>query len=262
MRFCSLASGSSGNSQYIETDQARILVDGGLSGSAIQKNLEAIGVDPASLDAIFVTHEHIDHVKGVGVLARRFGLEVFANENTWLAMEKTVKKIPQGQIRVFDQDLPLTYKGLEVTPLRTFHDCVQGTAYVFEEGGKKISLLTDTGRVSPKILEAMEGSQVYYIEANHDPDLLRTGPYPRALKARISSQFGHLSNDHAAQVLARLLRREGEEVILGHLSGENNRPRLAARAIREGLAQSQVLEGLDFRLEVAPALAPSSVIEI
>ena len=106
MKFCSLASGSSGNCQYIETKEKKILIDGGLSGKAIENNLRAIGVDPATLDAIFVTHEHNDHVKGVGILARRYHLEVFANENTWLAMEKTVKHIDEKKRAVFESRSP------------------------------------------------------------------------------------------------------------------------------------------------------------
>ncbi|MDO5037741.1 MAG: MBL fold metallo-hydrolase [Tissierellia bacterium] len=260
MKFCSLASGSSGNSQYIETDQARILVDGGLSGKAIEKNLEAIGVDPASLDAILVTHEHTDHVKGVGVLARRFDLEVFANENTWLAMEKTVKTIPKAQ--VFSQEEAFSYRDLDILPISTYHDCVRGTAYVLRQGARKISLLTDTGQVTKKILTAMAGSDLYYIEANHDRTMLAQGPYPRALKNRIASKWGHLSNDHTAEVLSRLLEKRQEHVVLGHLSRDNNLPRVATRTIREGLAKNKILEGIDFSLEVAKPLAASRCIEI
>lgn len=262
MKFCSLTSGSSGNCQYIETDNARILIDAGLSGKAIEKNLAEIGVDPSSLDAIFVTHEHMDHIQGVGVLARRYQLEVFANENTWLAMDSTVKRIDSSNRKVFENDQAFFYKDLAIYPMSIFHDCVQGTGYILEQKNKKISVLTDTGWVNTNMMDKMAGSNLYYLESNHDIEMLQTGPYPRVLKERISSNRGHLSNDHAAQVLGKLLQRKGEHVVLAHLSGENNLPLIAARTTRDHLAGKKIHEGIDFILEVAKPKLNSNIIEI
>lgn len=262
MKFCAIASGSSGNCQYIETNEKKILIDAGLSGKAIEENLRAVGVDPGDLDGIFVTHEHNDHVKGVGILARRWGLDVFANENTWHAMEKTVKRIDDHKRHVFHTAQAFSYGDMEIVPMALFHDAAEGTGYVICSGNKKISVLTDTGWVNTSMLEKMSGSDLYYIESNHDTDMLESGPYPRILKDRIASTRGHLSNEHCGELLTGLLEKKGEHVVLAHLSEENNRPLLAARATREILAEHAIYEGRDFILEVAKAKLPSRFIEL
>lgn len=262
MKLCSIASGSKGNSTYIESNGTRILIDAGLSGVAIQRNLEEIGVDPATLDAIFVTHEHMDHIKGVGVLARRFQLDVFANENTWLAMDKTVGKINSNHMHRFKHEEVINYKDLEVLPIRSFHDCVDGSGFVVQNGAKKISFLTDTGYVNTKMLEHMSGSNLYFLESNHDLELLKNSSYPWHLKQRIASNRGHLSNDHAGEVLKKLVTKRGEDVVLAHLSDENNLPEVAIRTIRRTLSDAFIQEGLDYTLHVAKPLVSSNMIEI
>lgn len=262
MKFCALASGSSGNCQYIETKEKRILVDAGLSGKAIERNLQAIGVDPSSLDAIFVTHEHNDHIKGVGILARRYGLEVFANENTWLAMEKTIKPIYDHKKHVYRSNESFRYGDLSIYPMPLFHDAVEGCGYVMASGKKKLSILTDTGWVNTSMLEHMANSDLYYIESNHDVEMLRNGPYPRVLKDRIASTRGHLSNEHCAELLTSLVQKKKEHIVLAHLSGENNLPLLAARSTRDKLAERSIYEGIDFMLEVAKPKEPTQLIEL
>ncbi|MDO5301465.1 MAG: MBL fold metallo-hydrolase [Tissierellia bacterium] len=262
MKFCALASGSSGNCQYIETDEARILVDAGLSGRAIERNLRQIQVEPSTLDAIFVTHEHTDHVQGVGVLARRYGLEVFAGAKTWMGMEAKVQPIDGAKRNVFVNYQPFRYRDLNVLPITTFHDCQEGSGFVFESRGKKLSVLTDTGWVNGQMLQAMENSQLYYLESNHDLEMLKNGPYPRHLKERILSTRGHLSNVNAAEVLAQLLKKKQERVILAHLSGENNLPLLAARTIREHLNSERIIDGVDFIMDVAKPKLPSKTIAL
>lgn len=262
MKFSALASGSSGNCQYIESGEKRILIDAGLSGKAIEANLRAIGVEPNTLDAIFVTHEHNDHVKGVGILARRYGLEVFANENTWLAMERTIKHIDDHKRHVFRSAEPFRYGDLEVFPMPLFHDAVEGCGYVFATEAHKVSILTDTGWVNTSMLEHMAGSDIYYLESNHDLEMLKNGPYPRILKERIASTRGHLSNEHCAELLTSLIKKRGEHVVLAHLSRENNLPLLAARATRETLAERGIHEGVDFLLEVARPKEPTQLIEL
>lgn len=262
MKLCSIASGSKGNSTYIESKDTKILIDAGLSGVAIQRNLEAIGVDPSTLDAIFVTHEHMDHIKGVGVLARRFQLDVFANENTWLAMDKTVGKINSTHMHRFNQNEIFNYGDFKIQPMRSFHDCVDGSGFVIHSNDKKISFLTDTGYVNTSMLEMMSGSDLYFLESNHDLELLKNSSYPWPLKQRIASNRGHLSNDHAGEVLKKLMRKEGEQVVLAHLSDENNLPEVAIRTIRRTLSEHAVQEGLDYTLHVAKPLVSSNVIEI
>lgn len=259
MKFQPLISGSSGNCQYIETRETKILVDAGMTGKKIQELLEEIQVNPKDLDGILVTHEHYDHTSAVGVLARRYGLKVFANENTWMAMEKTVKKIPSNQRVQFTTGEDFRIKDLQVQTIPIFHDCVHGTSFVLEDGTCKISMLTDTGWVSNAMLEKMKGADLYYIEANHDEELLRTGPYSFALKQRIASNRGHLSNHHAADVLSKLLEKKNEHVVLAHMSTDNNDPLLAVRTIREDLGLKNVHEGLHFTMEVAKRTSPSDL---
>lgn len=259
MNFQPLISGSSGNCQYIETKETKILVDAGMTGKKIQELLREIQVDPKDLDGILVTHEHYDHTSAVGVLARRYGLQVFANENTWMAMEKTVKKIPSQQRQVFSTGETFHIKDLEVGTIPIFHDCVHGTSFILQDKDCKVAMLTDTGWVSTAMLEKMQGANLYYIEANHDEEMLRTGPYSFALKQRIASNRGHLSNHHAADVLSKLLEKKKEHVILAHLSTDNNDPLLATRSIRESLGKKDLHEGLHFTLEVAKRTRPSDL---
>ncbi|MDO5714224.1 MAG: MBL fold metallo-hydrolase [Tissierellia bacterium] len=262
MKFCALASGSSGNSQYIETDEKKILIDAGLSGVRIEKLLQSIGVKPENLDAIFVTHEHKDHAKGVGILARRYGLKVFANENTWEAMASTIKKVPSNQCFVIHNHTSFSFGDLYIMPIATFHDCVEGTGYVIGRGKKKISIITDTGWVNDKMKSYMEDSDLYYLEANHDEDMVINGPYSFPLKQRILSNRGHLSNAHAGSVLGELLQKKGEKVVLAHLSEDNNVPLLAARTVRDLLYQKGIHEGVDFTLEVAKRHQASKIYEL
>ncbi|MDD7363491.1 MAG: MBL fold metallo-hydrolase [Peptoniphilus sp.] len=262
MKFCALASGSTGNCQYIETNEKRILVDAGLSGKAIERNLAEIGVDPSTLDAIFVTHEHNDHVKGVGILARRYGLEVFANQNTWTAMSRTVKHIDDHKRNVYRSAEAFHFGDIDVYPMPLFHDAAEACGYVFASGGKKVSILTDTGWVNTSMLENMAGSDIYYVESNHDLAMLRNGPYPRVLKERIASTQGHLSNDHCAELLTSLVQKKQEHIVLAHLSQENNIPLLAARSTRETLAEHHIHEGIDFMIEVAKPKEPTKLIEL
>ena len=166
MKFCAIASGSSGNCQYIETNEKKILIDAGLSGKAIEENLRAVGVDPSELDGIFVTHEHNDHVKGVGILARRWGLDVFANENTWQAMEKTVKRIDDHKRHVFQTQQPFSYGDLDIVPMALFHDAAEATGYVIRSGGKKLSVLTDTGWVNTSVSYQLVESQTANLTTN------------------------------------------------------------------------------------------------
>lgn len=261
MKFCSLASGSSGNCQYIEYKNTKILIDAGMSGKKIEEQLNNIDVDPATIDAIFVTHEHIDHIKGVGVLSRRYDMKVFSNAKTLQAMLPTVKKLEAKNIFLFENEKPFTFKDLHILPISTFHDCAEGCGFVLE-GNRKISLMTDTGWINTETMEALSGSALYYLESNHDYEMLINGPYSWALKQRILSTHGHLSNDNAAEVLAKLLCKQKEVVLLGHLSGDNNLPIVAARTVRDALANQNIMEGTDYVMEVAPRHMTSSIYEL
>lgn len=261
MKFCSLSSSSSGNCQYLEYNNTKILIDAGKSGKQIEKLLDSIDVDIKDIDAIFLTHEHLDHVKGAGVLSRRHNLKVFTTQESYQAMQKITKDIKSENLYFFENDRSFTFKDLYIEPIKSFHDCVDGSCYNII-GDKKISLVTDTGIVDQNILEKMKDSNLYYIEANHDKDMLINGIYPWSTKQRIMSNFGHLSNDNAAEILKRLLNKKNEIVMLAHLSKDNNDPKLAARTIRDSLDENNIKEGIDYIMEVSPKDATSKMYEL
>ncbi|HZJ99492.1 MAG TPA: MBL fold metallo-hydrolase [Tissierellaceae bacterium] len=235
IKFCSLSSGSSGNCHYIETKNSRIIIDAGLSGKAIERLMSSIGADPSSIDGIFVTHEHIDHSKGVGILSRRFDIPIYANSDTWLAMKKIIGKIKEDNIRIFTTDKHFEFKDLTIHPIAIFHDAAEPVGYVIYYKNKKISVVTDTGWVNNTIIENIKNSNLYLIESNHDVRMLKEGTYPWPLKQRILSTRGHLSNDDCGRVMGDVLSGSGEIVLLGHLSEDNNHPDLALKTVRESL---------------------------
>ena len=250
IKFCSLSSGSSGNCQYIETSNTKILIDGGFSGKRIEVLLSSIGVSPTELDGIFVTHEHIDHVRGVGVLSRRYDLPIFANANTWVGMEKTIGKIKEENTKVFVSGKDLDMKDITVLPIKIFHDALEPVGYVIYYKKKKISIITDTGRVSSVMKDKIKGSDLYLMESNHDVDMLKEGSYPWPLKQRILSTVGHLSNEDAGRALGEVITGSGEIILLAHLSQDNNLPDLAYRTVGDSITKFGVDVQNDINLEL------------
>ncbi len=239
MEFCSLYSGSSGNCQFIKTEKIKILVDAGLSGKKIEQSLKSIDENPADIKAIFVTHEHIDHIQGVGVLSRRYNIPVYANCDTWGAMETKIGKMKEENIKVLDKEISLG--DLSIIPFDVSHDAVKPVGYNIICKNKKISLLTDTGCVNSSIKHNIKDSQLLLMETNHDIELLKVGSYPWPLKKRIMSDYGHLSNETAAYLLSEVLTKGNETVLLAHLSKENNFPELAYKTVSDILID----EGFD-----------------
>lgn len=237
IKFCSLSSGSSGNCQYIETDRTKILIDSGLSGKKIESLLLSIDVNPNEIDYILVTHEHIDHVKGVGVLSRRYDIPIFANEKTWISMGRLIGNIDDKNIRIIQSEKPFELDDLGIYPFNIFHDAAEPVGYSFYYKRTKISIMTDTGWVNDNMKNAIKGSSLYLIESNHDIQMLKEGSYPWPLKQRILGTKGHLSNKDAARILTEVLTGNGEIVLLGHLSKENNKPKLAYETVREHIEE-------------------------
>ena len=251
IKFCSLSSGSSGNCQYIETENTKILIDAGFSGKKVESLLSSIGVCPTSLDAILVTHEHIDHTMGVGVLSRRYDIPIYANSNTWVGMEPIIKKIKEKNSKVFNTNKTFNLNDLSIHPFSISHDALEPVGYLIYHKNIKISIITDTGWVNDNMKENIKNSHLYFIESNHDVKMLREGSYPYYLKQRIMSNVGHLSNEDAGEVLGDVLSGNGEIVLLAHLSQDNNKPQLAYETVRNIILEQGLDVDNNIRLELS-----------
>lgn len=248
MKFSVLASGSSGNSLYVETERTRILVDAGLSGKQTESLLRSIGVDPSTLQAILVTHEHSDHIKGLGVFARRYKLPIYMNEATWASLPSSVGQISLDQQHVFATLSTLELEDLTVESFPISHDAAEPMGFCFHHRGSRLGLVTDTGYIHQRILEKVTGCDALIFEANHDVNMLRMGVYPWNVKRRILSDVGHLSNEDAGEALLDLLKGNGEEVFLAHLSQDNNLTELAHLTVKGVLQEEGLDVGRDVRL--------------
>jgi phosphoribosyl 1,2-cyclic phosphodiesterase len=223
-----------------------------VAGRQVEAALHSIGVRAQELSAIFVTHEHSDHIKGVGILARRTGAAVYANERTWAAMERQLGQVPLAQRRAFDGEQDFYVGDIAVQPYQLPHDAADPVGYCLYAGGKKVAIATDLGHVSRRIADRLSGADVLLLESNHDVAMLEGNPrYPAALKRRIRGSRGHLSNDQCAEALLELLGANVRRVYLAHLSEHNNTPDVALSAVKAYLAEHNALPGRDLSLDVA-----------
>lgn len=245
--FAPLFSGSSGNALYVEKDGSCVLVDAGLPGKRIAEEMGKAGADIERLGAILVTHEHLDHIAGVGVLMRKYKVPVYATEQTWQAMEGKIGRIPGDLVRCIQPGCPFALGSLAVQPFSIPHDAAGPVGYAFEADGKKLAIATDVGCIEEEWMSAVSGADMLLLESNHDVDMLRAGRYPYELKMRILGKHGHLSNDDAGKAAAQLCARGVKQILLGHLSGENNFPELAWESVAMHLRQA----GVDIPLGVA-----------
>lgn len=261
MRFCSLASGSSGNSYYIGTEDTNILIDAGVSGKRICKELEEkVGLAGAELDGIFITHEHIDHIQSVGVLARRFKTPLYATQGTWEGMEGKIGKVDQELCHILDNTGSMEVGSVNIEWFSTSHDANEPVGFLIEKDKKSIGLATDTGMINRQLVNALTDVNLLILEANHDEKMLLTGSYPAYLKKRIRSDQGHLSNTSAGQALLELAGEKTQTVFLAHLSQKNNLPSLALRTVGDILSGNK--NSYDFDLEVAPRSQATSCIRL
>jgi phosphoribosyl 1,2-cyclic phosphodiesterase len=233
MRLCLLASGSKGNCLFLETDSCRLLIDAGLSGREALLRLASIGVAPESLDGILITHEHTDHIRGVGALARRLKIPVLCGSRTHEAARHVIGKVDLVE---FDPGSSFTFKGISVDPFPITHDACDPVGFRIEGGEGCIGFATDLGIATRLTQEKLKGCRALVLEFNHDEEMLQNGPYPWHLKQRIRSRHGHLSNSEAAVLLDELLHPGLEGVFLSHLSEVNNDPALAMTAARDLVA--------------------------
>lgn len=248
LRVSVLASGSTGNATYIESANTKLLIDSGLSGKKTTELLHAINRRPDDLDAILVTHEHSDHVKGVGVLARRHKLPVYANAKTWQAMAKKLGPLQDDQKFHFEMDTQQMIGDIDILSYGVSHDAAAPQFYAFEKDQRRFVILTDTGYVSEKLRSQLKNAHAYLIEANHDVNLLRMGSYPWHLKQRIIGDKGHLSNESSSLAVAEMIGDGTERIYLGHLSQENNMKEIARGTMEDILTEKDIGLGHQFFL--------------
>jgi len=259
LKFCSLFSGSSGNSIFIGTDKTKILIDAGLSGKKITEALLSVGEDPANLNAILVSHEHDDHIRSLGILSRKYNIPVYANEMTWEALRGNIKGIDAKNIKYFEANKEFEICELGIKAFPVPHDANDPVGFCFFYGGKKITVATDIGHVTQQIRECIEGSYLLLLESNHDVKMLQVGNYPWWLKQRILGENGHLSNEVAAEVVADMAEKGTQHFLLGHLSKNNNFPQLAYQTTYNALTKRNIFPGKDITLEVAMRDSVSNV---
>lgn len=237
MRFASLGSGSQGNALIVDAGETKVMVDCGFSARAATSRLARLGAAPDDLAAILVTHEHGDHVGGVFAFARRHQLTVYLTHGTHAAASRGLTALPQ--CRLIDGHTPFAIGGLEVTPFPVPHDAREPVQYAFGDGNRRLGLLTDTGSITPHIVEVLRACDALVLECNHDQALLAASRYPAALKRRICGRFGHLENGQAASLLRQVDSGRLQHLVAAHLSQENNRPELAVRALASAIGCSE-----------------------
>ncbi len=247
--FLSLVSGSSGNCTLVSDGKTNLLADCGLSCKKLEEALSKTKISPYELDAILITHEHSDHIKGAGVVSRKYGLPVFATAKTHECMN--IGNIGDTNIRYVSPDIDFEIGTIGVRPFSIPHDAANPVGYNFFFGEKKLSLATDIGRMNDYIMENLKGSIAVLLESNHDTQMLKNGRYPAVLKKRILGDLGHLSNDAAAKTVLELVKNGTKHIMLGHLSEENNTPRAAYLTTVNMLAENGVLLNKDAAISVA-----------
>ncbi len=256
MKFCVLGSGSKGNCTLVESGKSAILIDAGFSGKEIIRRLSLINRSPEMLTAVLMTHEHGDHIQGVGVLSRRLSLPVYANPATYQASEHRVGTLAQRN--EFKTGEPFTVDGLQVHPFAVAHDCADPVGFMISDGLVNLGYCTDTGRITQLIRYHLKKCNGLILEANHDPLLLRDGPYPLPLKQRVLSNQGHLANKDAVGFAAELVGSGLRSLVFSHLSETNNHPDLVFEAARQALGHNIKR----VHLEIAGQATPSTKIHL
>ncbi|WP_232363718.1 MBL fold metallo-hydrolase [Desulfogranum japonicum] len=233
MQFCVLGSGSKGNCTLVEAEDTRILVDAGFSGKEIERRLSMIGRDATMLSAVVVTHEHNDHVAGVGVLGRRYAIPVYMNQGTHEACRQKIKELPE--LQYFTTGESFSIQGVNVHPFAISHDTVDPVGFVFQHKGLHMGYCTDTGKITKLIRHHLRKCRALILEANHDPGMLRNGPYPIYLQQRILSAGGHLENEDALHFASELCSENLCHLVLAHLSETNNAPEIVGQIMQQYL---------------------------
>ncbi len=265
MRLGSVASGSSGNCIYVGDEQTHLLVDAGISGKRIVAGLLEHDMSIHKIQGILITHEHIDHIAGLGVLSRKYGIPIYVTRLTKMAIMNT-KSVGVIQDELFVEIAPeesFQVGTIQVFPIPISHDAVDPVAYRLESNGKKVAILTDVGCYDNQIVCELQGLDAILIEANHDENMVQVGTYPYGLKQRILGKKGHLSNANAGRLLNEIIHDNMKQIVLGHLSGENNIPELAYETVRMELTMADNgYTGTDYPILVANRSSVTDLIKI
>jgi phosphoribosyl 1,2-cyclic phosphodiesterase len=246
MKVDILASGSSGNCIAVRSGESTILVDVGIAKTKIEKRLLEVGILPQSIKAIFVTHAHSDHIKGISI-ANKYKIPVYAGQEEW----KSITGLDEDLKRPFKSGQDINFDDWYIESFKTHHDAYDPCGYAIHDyEGQKCSVCLDTGHVDPDMLSTMEGSTIYIIESNHEPNMVEVSDYPNSVKARILSHIGHLSNEQTAEALSRLVMGVGEQIYLTHLSHKNNLPALAEMTVKRALTKKALRADTHYKIEV------------
>ena len=256
-KFCNLYSGSSGNCSLVETENTKILVDAGVTSKKIREGLETIGKSINQIDAVIITHEHSDHVKGLQVLCKNNNIPIYANSHTFSMMKQV---IPEEQKKYFNTNEYFEIKDLRIYPFSIPHDAADPCGFSIYHDKNKISIATDIGHMENKIIDNLAGSDYILLESNYEPNMLKCSRYPYQLKKRILGENGHLSNEDAANTISTLVKLGVSNFSLGHLSEENNLPELAYQTVMEEIMRNIYSDKL--RLNVCDRYKPNDEIDI
>lgn len=265
MDFFSVASGSSGYCICLGSDQCHVMIDAGISGKRIEEGMNTYDYTTSDMDGVLITHEHSDHIQGLGVVARKYGLPIYATKGTADAIlqSSSVGKIDPSLFHVIEAGKTFFIGNLEIYPMSISHDAADPVAYLVSDGRHRVGVVTDLGYYDADIVSHMEGLDALLLEANHDIHMLQVGAYPYPLKQRILGERGHLSNETSGQLLGQILHDGMQHILLGHLSKENNYDELAYETVRLEISLGDnPYRGNDFPIEVAKRDRPSSLIRL
>ncbi len=234
MKLAPIASGSSGNSIYVGSETTHILVDAGISGKRIMEGLESLDLHLEDIHGILITHEHSDHISGLGVISRKSHTPIYATKETIIEIQRTkaLGKMDASVFHEIEPDIPFMIGDVLINPIRVSHDAANPVAYSLANGEKKVAIMTDLGCYDEYIVENLKNMDALVIEANHNVNMLQVGPYPYYLKQRILGEQGHLSNETCARLLGEIIHDKLQHIILGHLSKENNYEEIAYETVR------------------------------
>lgn len=265
MRLCSIASGSSGNCIYVGSENTHLLIDIGISKKKVEEGLEELEVSGETVDGILITHEHTDHIQGLGVFSRRYGIPIYATRGTIAGIKSCsgLGTIPEELLCEISEGVPFEIGDLTIKPFSISHDANEPTGFRIEREEKAVAIATDLGLYDESIIENLKNLDAVLLEANHDIHMLEVGPYPYYLKQRVLGAKGHLSNEASGRLLCEILHEKLKYVVLGHLSKENNYPELAYETVKLEVTMSDIpFCGEDLALMVADRNQRSKILYI